>query len=467
MPLRIWNTMSRSLEEFSVPEGTDVKLYTCGPTVYNFAHIGNFRAYVCQDILKRYLLLSGFGVRHVMNLTDVDDKTIRDSQREGTPLSVFTDRYKKAFFEDCAALALLQADAYPEATRYVEEMLDIIAILLKKGLAYKGEDGSIYFSVRAFPGYGKLSGMKLDSLKAGARVKQDEYSKEQANDFALWKAWDEGDGKIFWESPFGRGRPGWHIECSAMSMKELGETIDIHAGGIDLVFPHHEDEIAQSEGATGRQFVRYWVHNEYLLVDGRKMSKSLGNFHTLRDVLARGHSGKAVRYLLLATHYRQPLNFTFAALEAAAGAVAKLEEFARNVRDAGGEGSGIADNLCRIAEMKFASAMDSDLNVPEALAAVFDLVRDINKILPQLGGSERDSVIDTLRKFDSVLGVLGEALADEQEGLPANVQEIVAAREAARAEKNWARADELRSEAESHGYSIQDRKDGPPRVRRK
>ncbi|MFH0961259.1 MAG: cysteine--tRNA ligase [archaeon] len=461
MALFLHNTMTRKLEEFTLPAGREIVLfYTCGPTVYNFAHIGNFRAYVCQDVLKRYLRYKGFQVNHVMNLTDVDDKTIRDSQKEGLPLSNFTEKYKKAFFEDCAVLGLDPADAYPEATKYIEEMLDIIQKLLEKGLAYKGEDGSIYYNVRNFPGYGKLSGIPLDSLRAGARVKSDEYSKEQANDFALWKAWSEEDGRIFWESPFGRGRPGWHIECSAMSMRTLGETIDIHAGGIDLIFPHHEDEIAQSEGATGKQFARYWVHNEYLLVDGKKMSKSLGNFYTLRDILAKGYSGREIRYLLLATHYRQPLNFTFPALDGARGAVGKLAEFVRNLKDVRHEGdSGIAGSFLEIAERKFENAMDSDLNTSEALAAIFELVRETNKLIGELGRSEAENILEALRKIDSVIGVLGPEFEGREE-IPVRVGELVAEREAARAGKNWEAADRIRKEIESLGYSVQDSKDG-------
>lgn len=464
--------MSRKLEEFR-PIGEKVLFYTCGPTVYNFAHIGNFRAYVCQDVLKRYLLYKGFSVRHVMNLTDVDDKTIRDSAKEGVTLSEFTERYASAFFEDCSSLGLLDADSYPKATKYVEEMIDLITALVEKGLAYRGEDGSIYYSVSKFPGYGKLSKIPVGSLQKGARVKQDEYSKEEANDFALWKAWSEEDGPVFWESPFGRGRPGWHIECSAMAIAELGETIDIHAGGIDLVFPHHEDEIAQSEGVTGKPFANYWIHNEYLLVDGKKMSKSFGNFYTLRQVLSKGYSGRDVRYILLATHYRQPLNFTFQALDGARGAIGKLSELALNLREiAKGEKSGGSDVCETISKMmleRFESAMDADLNTSEALAAVFEYARSLNKILPSIGSADAKASLEALQRVDSVLGILSRELSGEveSEGLPAKVSELAEKRSLARLEKRWNDSDALRTEIESLGYSVQDGRDGIQKIRKK
>jgi len=470
-PLRLFNTLSREIEVFR-PIGETVSFYTCGPTIYNFAHIGNFRAYVAQDILKRYLRYKGFSVKHVMNLTDVDDKTIRDSKKEGLPLSTFTAKYREAFFQDCSVLNLDPADVYPEATKYVEEMIDLISVLIEKGLAYRGEDGSIYYGVSKFPGYGKLSKIPVDSLKAGARVKTDEYSKEEANDFALWKAWDEGDGDVFWESPFGRGRPGWHIECSAMAMKNLGETIDIHAGGIDLVFPHHEDEIAQSEGVTGRPFANYWVHNEYLMVDGKKMSKSLGNFYTLRDVLSKGYSGREVRYLLLSTHYRSPLNFTFPALEGARGALDKLSELARKLKmvsegGASREGGKFESALSKVALRKFEDALDSDLNVPEALSAVFGFVRDVNRIFPELGKDGAIEALETLRKFDIVLGVLEEDLYGKGEEIPVEVEDLLALRETARKEKNWAESDRLRAEIEGRGFVVQDEAGGKSVLRKK
>ncbi len=469
MGIRLYNTLTRKVEEFS-PMGETVGLYTCGPTIYNFAHIGNFRAYVCQDVLKRHLRHRGFAVRHVMNLTDVDDKTIRDSQKEGVVLKAFTDRYKKAFFEDIAALSIVPAEAYPEATAYIEDMISLIESLMRKGVAYRGEDGSVYYNIRKFPEYGKLSKINLEGLLAGARVKQDEYSKEQANDFALWKAYDPPDGMVYWESPWGRGRPGWHIECSVMSMRNLGETFDIHCGGIDLIFPHHEDEIAQSEAATGKKFANYWVHNEHLLVNGKKMSKSMGNFYTLRDVLSRGYSGKSVRYLLISTQYRQQLNFTFQALDAAQAAVGSLEELVRNLkaREEAGRGAARSDMLPALVESSrraFDSAMDADLNTPEALSAVFAFAHEMNRLMGSLSAEDAQDALRLLSEFDSVLGVLGEAFS-EKEALPPEVEELVAKREEARAGRDWKMADSFRAQIEAFGYAVQDRKDGAPAVRK-
>ncbi|MEM7819165.1 MAG: cysteine--tRNA ligase, partial [Candidatus Aenigmatarchaeota archaeon] len=289
MVLKLFNTLTRKKEVFKPIKKNEVRMYTCGPTVYDFAHIGNFRTYVWQDILKRWLLFKGFKVKHVMNLTDIDDKTIKGAREQGISLREFTEKYIKAFFEDSKTLNLLPADVYPRATEHIREIVELIKILIEKGYAYKGEDGSIYYDISKFKDYGKLSKLKIKELKAGARVKSDSYTKEEAYDFALWKAWDPEDGEVFFETEIGKGRPGWHIECSAMSMKYLGETFDIHTGGVDLIFPHHENEIAQSEAATGKKFVNYWLHAEHLIVEGRKMSKSLGNFYTLRDLLAKGY----------------------------------------------------------------------------------------------------------------------------------------------------------------------------------
>ena len=314
---RIQNTLTRQLEEFRPLEAGHARMYTCGPTVYNFAHVGNFRAYVFEDLLRRWLKFKGFRVTQVMNLTDVDDKTIRDSQAAGKPLAEFTEIYKKAFFEDIRTLNVEPAEHYPAATDHVPEMIAIIRKLFDKGYAYQSEDGSVYFSIAKWPAYGKLAHLDRAGMRAGVRVASDEYDKENVADFALWKAWDEKDGAVAWDSPWGRGRPGWHIECSAMSQKYLGASFDLHTGGVDNIFPHHEDEIAQSEAANGQPFATYWMHCAHLMVDGQKMSKSRGNFHTLRDVLARGYTGREVRYELLATHYRAPLNFTFASLDAA------------------------------------------------------------------------------------------------------------------------------------------------------
>lgn len=332
--LKIYNTETREKEEVIAKEGNLIRMYTCGPTVYNFAHIGNFRTYVFEDLLRRTLHFFGFEVIQAMNLTDVDDKTIKGALEEGVSLDAFTERFKRAFFEDLQTLNIEPVEYNPEATRYIPEMIEIIEKLVKEGTAYKAADGSIYFAIRKFPSYGRLSHLQLSELKEGASgVSSDEYDKENASDFVLWKAYDETrDGEIFWESPFGRGRPGWHIECSAMAMKLLGKTIDIHVGGVDNLFPHHENEIAQSESYTCCRFVRYWMHCEHLLVEHRKMSKSLGNFFTLRDLLEKGYSGKEVRYMLLQTHYRTQLNFTFTGLSSVRATLERLSDFIRRLQ---------------------------------------------------------------------------------------------------------------------------------------
>ena len=322
-----FNTLTRKKEVFKPLDEGKVKIYTCGPTVYDFAHIGNFRAFLFEDLLKRWLIQRGFKVTHVMNLTDIDDKTIKGSQTQKVPLRQFTEFYVKAFFEDIKALNIQPADVYPKATDHIPEMVALIKTLMAKGIAYKGEDGSIYYAISKFPDYGKLSKIKPAELKAGARVSQDEYTKEEAQDFAVWKAWTLEDGDVFWETELGKGRPGWHIECTAMSLRYLGETLDIHAGGVDLIFPHHENEIAQSESLTGKLFSRFWLHAEFLMVEGQKMSKSLGNYYTLRDLVAKGHAPEAIRYLLASVPYRKSLNFTMDGLKAAAVAIDRLRNF--------------------------------------------------------------------------------------------------------------------------------------------
>ncbi len=436
-------------------------MYTCGPTVYDYAHIGNFRAFLFEDLLKRWLRYRGFKVIHVMNLTDVDDKTIKGSQQKGVPLREFTDFYVKAFFEDIGKLSIEAADVYPKATDHIPEMVTLIKMLLAKGFAYRGEDGSIYYAVSKFPDYGKLSHIKVGELKAGARVSQDEYAKEEAQDFALWKAWTPEDGDVFWETELGKGRPGWHIECSAMSMKYLGETFDIHCGGVDNMFPHHENEIAQSEAATGKQFVRYWMHNEHLQVEGKKMSKRLGNFYTLRDLLAKGYDPIVIRYLLLSTHYRQQFNFTFEGLDAAKGAIDRLRNLARRLHDTEGKGSEgkAAKHIAHVKE-SFGAAMDDDLNISIALAALFDFVRDINNLLDANAVSKEETaeVGGLLMQFDSVLGVIGKV--EVEEALPTDIDALVQKREAARKAKNWKEADAIRAQLKAMGIVVEDTAQG-------
>jgi cysteinyl-tRNA synthetase len=456
-----FNTLTRRKEKFVSLEEGKVRIYTCGPTVYDFAHIGNFRTFVFQDLLRRWLKYRGFKVIQVMNITDVDDKTIKGARKERIPLRQYTDYYMKAFFEDIEALNLERAEYYPRATDHIPEMVELIKRLMEKGYAYRGEDGSIYYDISKFKDYGKLSKLKIEELKPGARVKVDEYGKEEARDFALWKAWDEEDGDVFWETEIGKGRPGWHIECSTMAMKYLGETIDIHSGGVDLIFPHHENEIAQSEAATGKPFARYWLHSEHLLVEGRRMAKRYGNFYTLRDLIKMGYDPKAIRYLLMSTHYRQQLNFTFEGLEAAKGAVDRLTTFVRRLLEADGVGCGEeVKRLMADVQKHFESAMDDDLNIGVALAALFDFVRDVNKLMDEnkLSRQEAEEVYDLMMKFDKVLGVIGEVEAEEK--LPPEAEELIRRREEARKAKDWATADRIREQLRAMGIILEDTPQG-------
>ncbi|MFH1688562.1 MAG: cysteine--tRNA ligase [bacterium] len=458
MALRFKNSFTRVKEEFTPLEEGHVRMYTCGPTVYDFAHIGNFRAYVFEDLLRRYLKYKGYRVTQVMNLTDIDDKTIRDSQAEGIPLKQYTDRYTKAFFEDLDSLGIERAEHYPAATDHIEEMVQIIKMLAEKGIAYE-VDGNWYFSIAKFPDYGKLAHIDLEGMKAGARVAADEYEKDSVSDFALWKAWDEADGDVFWETELGKGRPGWHIECSAMSTKYLGNHFDIHTGGVDNMFPHHENEIAQTEGATGEKFVNYWMHCEYLIVEGRKMSKSLGNFYTLRDLMNKGYPAKAVRFLLLATHYRQQLNFTFQGLEAAGHALERFNDFVANLAAfEGGESSGEADEVIAKAADGFEQSLDDDLNVSGAMGSVFDFIRDINRLKAdgQLSAGERDRALALVRRFDAVLNFIEVAngvLDDE-------VEALIEQRTEARKNKDFALSDKIRDDLLAKGIVLEDTPQG-------
>ena len=452
---RVQNTLSRQLEEFKPLEAGHARMYTCGPTVYNFAHIGNFRAYVFEDLLRRWLKFKGFRVTQVMNLTDVDDKTIRDSQAAGKPLGEFTEVYKQAFFEDIRALNVEPAEHYPAATDHVPDMIAIIQKLFDKGYAYRSDDGSVYFSIDKWPAYGKLAHLDRAGMRSGVRISSDEYEKENVADFALWKAWDAKDGDVAWDSPWGRGRPGWHIECSAMSQKYLGASFDLHTGGVDNVFPHHEDEIAQSEAANGQPFATYWMHCAHLMVDGQKMSKSRGNFYALRDVLARGYSGREVRYELLATHYRAPLNFTFGSLDAARTALRRVDEFTARLADAaGGAKAGPLPSWAQAAAERFEAAMDEDLNVSAALAALFDAIREGNAGMDAktLAPADAAAVQALFKRWDGALGVLEKPAA----AIPAEVQALLERRQAARAAKEWKQSDALRDEIAARGWIVKD-----------
>jgi len=453
--------MSRTKEELVPLDGKHVRMYTCGPTVYNYAHIGNFRAYMFEDLLRRYIKFCGFGVTQVQNLTDVDDKTIRSSIEQGLPLKEYTKTYIDAFFEDLAKLNIEPAEHYPAATDYIPEMIRIIETLFEKGYAYKSEDGSVYYSIDRFASYGKLARLDREGMQSGARVAQDEYDKENAADFALWKAYVPEDGNVVWDSPWGRGRPGWHIECSAMSMKLLGDSFDIHTGGVDNIFPHHEDEIAQSEAATGKPYSKYWMHCGYLVVDGRKMSKSLGNFYTLREILDMGYTGREVRYELLSSHYRQSLNFAFKSLDANRAALKRLDEFYASIQGAvGGESeAGDLPEWAGETRKRFAEAMDDDMNISGAMAAIFETVHAGNKSIAQspISGKQALAVVHLWKELDAVLGLL----IPQEEEIPAEASALLEARAAARAEKNWAESDRIRDALAGMGWTVKDTPEGP------
>ncbi len=458
--IRFFNTLTRRKEDFTPIKPGEVKMYTCGPTVYNYAHIGNFRAFLFEDLLKRWLKHRGFKVLHVMNLTDVDDKTIKGSQKQGSSLKQYTEYYANAFFEDAATLNIEPANHYPRATEHIAEMAALIEELMDKGYAYRGEDGSIYYAINKFKAYGRLSKIRVAQLKTGARVKADEYAKEEAQDFALWKAWTPEDGNVFWETKLGKGRPGWHIECSAMSMKYLGKTFDIHCGGVDNVFPHHENEIAQSEAATGKTFANYWLHNEHLLVEGKRMAKRYGNYYTLRDLIDKNCDPRAIRFLLLSTHYRQQFNFTFEALEAAKSGIERIENLLHRLHDVSDiESHEKAEELIERAKNQFGNAMDDDLNTNVALASVFDFVREVNNLIDAntLSIEEARKVQTFFAEFDAVFGILGEV---KKETLTQEAQELVAKREEARKAKDWKTADELRQQLKAMGFVIEDTAQG-------
>ncbi len=464
MPLCFYDTMSRKKEVFSPLLEGHVGLYTCGPTIYNFAHIGNFRAYVFEDLLKRYLQFRGYAVKHIMNLTDVEDKIIRTCRETGETLKSITSRYAQAFFEDIATLGVIPADQYPAATDHIPEMLDIIRNLREKGHTYES-NGSVYFRLNSFGNYGRLSHMDMDQLRQGGsgRVDSDEYEAEDARDFALWKAWDEDDGEVYWETELGKGRPGWHIECSAMSMKYLGESLDIHCGGVDNIFPHHENEIAQSECATGKTFSKYWLHCAHLVVEGKKMSKSLGNFFTLRDLCAKGIDPLAIRWVLLATHYRQPNNFAFDAVEAAKQSLNRIRDFRIRLAETRGAGEDLVET-CAQCEAAFMEAMDDDLNISGALGAVFEFIREVNRKLDDRAVSETgaQNALGLLDKLNTVTGVFAPTV---EEAVPESVMERALERQRARRNKDFTEADNIRKALAEEGWIIEDTPDGP-RVKR-
>ena len=483
MPLRLYNTLSGKVADFSPERDNTVRMYDCGPTVYDYGHIGNFRTFVAVDILRRFLLQSGYKLQQVMNITDVDDKIIRNAAREKKSLQDYTRAYEEAFLEDMATLNLERPEKIVRATDHIAEMAEFIAALVKKGIAYKTEDGSYYFSIAKFPEYGKLSKKDFGGMEVGARVDVDEYEKDNARDFALWKAPKEGEA--FWQSVIGPGRPGWHIECSVMSMKYLGESFDLHAGGEDLIFPHHENEIAQSESLTGKTFSRHWMHVRFLLVEGEKMSKSAGNFYTLRDLLVKGHKASSIRFLLTSVPYRKQLNFTFAGLEQAAHSVERLRTFQSRMRmsqlPAGTNPA--AQEAATKAKQEMRAGMEDDLNTARASAAIFDMVREANTLADrgELREGDKAPLLEALEQFDEIFAVLKNEDAAKTKaalewakahgvtvdagvgdaGMPdEEVNQLIEERNAAKRARDFAKSDAIRKQLSDAGIIVEDTKDG-------
>jgi cysteinyl-tRNA synthetase len=466
MAIALYNSLTRSVEPFEPLRSGRVGIYSCGPTVYDYPHLGNWRANVFFDLLHRYLAWRGLEVFHVVNLTDVDDKTILGARQAGLPLDRYTAPFIRAFFAELDTLRIERADVYPRATEHIADMLELVTRLKERGLTYEA-GGSVYFAVDRFAEYGRLNRLVVSGLKAGARVDSDEYEeKEQVRDFVLWKARKPEDGDVWWPSPFGEGRPGWHIECSAMSARYLGIPFDIHTGGVDLRFPHHENEIAQTTGATGKPLARWWLHNEHLLLEGRKMSKSLGNTLTLADLVAEGHDPVAIRFVLLGTHYRQQLNFRRSGVEGAVAAIGRLREARRlwgeraeSTHPGRTELDREAAEAAAGAVGAFAAALDDDLNISEGLAAVFELVRGGNRLLESgLGPAGARRLLVALEDLDRVLAVLEPA--GEQPGISAEVAGRIAEREQARRDREWARADRIRDELLARGIILEDTPEG-------
>jgi cysteinyl-tRNA synthetase len=483
LPLHLYNTLSGKVEEFSPARENTVRMYACGPTVYDYGHIGNFRTFVAIDILRRFLRQSGFRLMHVMNITDVDDKIIRNAARDKKTVQEYTRKYEEAFLEDMSWLNLERPERTVRATEHIKEMAEFIAALVKKGIAYRTEDGSYYFSIAKFPEYGKLSKKDFGGMEVGARVDVDEYEKDNARDFALWKAPKEGEA--FWESPIGAGRPGWHIECSVMSMKYLGHSFDLHAGGEDLTFPHHENEIAQSESLTGETFSRHWMHVRFLLVEGEKMSKKLGNFYTLRDLIVKGHKPSAIRFLLASVPYRKQLNFTFDGLKQAAHSVERLRTFQSRMRmsqlPAGTNPA--AQEAATKAKQEMRAGMEDDLNTARASAAVFDMVREANTLADrgELREGDKAPLLETLEKFDEIFAVLKDDDAEKVRGVMEwakaqgiavegaaagagisddEVNQLIEQRNAAKKARDFARSDAIRKQLADAGIVVEDTKEG-------
>jgi len=476
--IQLHNTLTGKTEPFAPQKAGEVRMYTCGPTVYDYAHIGNYRTFVFQDILRRFLKLRGFKLNHVMNLTDVDDRIIANAAAAGKSIRDYTEKYVQAFFDDCKTLSIEAPEHWIRATDYIDDMVKLIQRLQQKTFTYPSE-GSIYYRITKFPEYGKLSKIDLTGIQAGARVDNDRYEKESARDFALWKA--PKPGEHFWETPIGPGRPGWHIECSAMAMKFLGETLDIHTGGTDLAFPHHENEIAQSEAATGKPFVRYWLHAEHLLVEGEKMSKSLGNFFTLRDLFGKGYKPSALRFALASVPYRKQLNFTFDGLQQATSSVERLRNFADRLKQGkfpAGKQKGMAERVAKAAE-EFDAGLSEDLNTARALAAAFDLVREVNIAMDKGEFRQGDvpAAQEFLAAFDKVFALMEDRDGEKLRALgyggtdsgpdDMEIDRLVAERNTAKKKRDFTAADRIRKELADRGIIIEDAKDGTVRWKRK
>ena len=460
MSFYIHNTMTRTKEEFIPIDGKTVRMYTCGPTVYNYAHIGNFRAYVFEDLLRRYIKFCGYDVIQVQNLTDVDDKTILGSINEGVSLKEFTSKYIKAFHKDLKLLNIESAEHYPAATDYIPEMIEMIKKLIELDFAYESGNGSVYYRIDKFDRYGNLAKLDRDGMRSGLRIDSDEYEKDNIGDFALWKGYTKNDGDVFWDSPWGKGRPGWHIECSAMSTTILGESFDLHCGGVDNICPHHENEIAQSEAISGKQYSKYWMHCNYLVVDGKKMSKSLNNFYTLSQLLEMGYCGREIRYELIKTHYRQSLNFTLNSLNSNKASLNRLDEFYYKLLDLS-LNSGSIEDLPKWAQklkIKFTDEMNDDMNISGALAAIFEIVNVGNKFLSnnEINREQASAILSLWLIFDSVLGFL----IPVKEQIPGEVYELANSRLLARKEKDWDASDKFRDKIYNLGWSIKDSSDG-------
>ena len=455
MSIKFYNTLTKKKDEFQPITKGEVKLYTCGPTVYDTAHIGNFRTFIFEDLLKRFLLLKGFKVTHVMNLTDVDDKTISRCNKDNISINDLTEKYINLFFKDIQTLKIIPADHYPKATDHVTEMIKMIEKLLNNGYAYKSNDNSIYFKIDKFDEYGKLTNLNFTEQIKTQRIAFDDYSKDNPQDFVLWKAWKLDDGEIYWNSPWGKGRPGWHIECSAMSTKYLGNNIDIHCGGVDNIFPHHENEIAQSECANNQKFVNYWLHSEHLLVDGGKMSKSAGNFYKIPDLIDSGFTPEALRYLLLSGHYRAKINFSVAKKHEALKVIQRINDFYHRLVNLTAKRNRTSD--LPEAYNSFEKALDDDLNTPEAIAIFFDWLRNTNAKIDanNISNIEIASALNFIEKFNSVFDLIAK-----KSDVPSEVIKLVNEREEARKNKDWAKADSIRNNILTLGWIVEDKPDG-------